>query len=239
MRARSLVLAGWLVVGGVGFAVHRSEAGRAAERRDAAAALAAAADALAAAGDEAAAIDKYAEALAALPPDRVADARRLRLAKANAMVFGGQLFDGADDLETLTDELAADPEADPAGLTAARTGLARARYYVAWRKRLEGAAEDDWEPDADAARQGFKLLAERAAAGGDGAAAAGYAADTESAVRLARMDLAELQAQGIPKPVKGKKPGGKPGKKGGKGKKTSNKVGPGAGGESPPDDRGH
>jgi hypothetical protein len=64
--------------------------------------------------------------------------------------------------------------------------------------RLEGYQREDWEPEIEAARQNFSLLAEQAEAGGDAAGARRHEEDLESAVRLARMDLAELQ--GLPLP---------------------------------------
>jgi hypothetical protein len=64
--------------------------------------------------------------------------------------------------------------------------------------RLEGLGRDEWEPEAEAARQTYKLLAEDAARRGDPAAAARHREDLEASVRLARMDLSELQ--GLPLP---------------------------------------
>ena len=64
--------------------------------------------------------------------------------------------------------------------------------------RLEGLHEDVWKPEIESARQHYTQLNEIAVAAGDTDAAAKSAQDLESAVRLARMDLEELQ--GLPLP---------------------------------------
>src|SRR6266545_4833947 len=52
-----------------------------------------------------------------------------------------------------------------------RLERANAQYYMTWLMRLEGYAREDWEPEIEAARQNFSLLAEQAEAKGDAAAA--------------------------------------------------------------------
>ena len=94
--------------------------------------------------------------------------------------------------------LAADPAADPKLLADARSAQANSQYYMTWLMRLEGLGRDAWEPEAEAARQAYKLLAEDAEKRGDTAAAAKHKEDLEAAVRIARMDLGELQ--GLPLP---------------------------------------
>jgi hypothetical protein len=64
--------------------------------------------------------------------------------------------------------------------------------------RLEGSPREDWEPEIEAARQNFSLLAEQSVEQGDSNAAKRHEEDLESSIRLARMDLPELQ--GVPLP---------------------------------------
>ena len=106
----------------------------------------------------------------------------------------------------------------------AREALANAQYYMTWLMRLEGLSNDEWEPEIESARQSYKLLAEQDDARGDQAAAQRHREDLESVIRLARLDLSELQGLDLPKqcsncksgqckkPGTGKKPGNKPGK---------------------------
>ena len=61
--------------------------------------------------------------------------------------------------------------------------------------RLEGRAKEDWEPEIEGARQHYALLAQNST---DEAERAKRHEDLESAIRLARMDLGELQ--GLPLP---------------------------------------
>ncbi len=140
----------------------------------------------------------YDEALRLLPPDRVGDSRRIRLARAKVQMQAHKLPVAHQDLKELVQELSADESADPALRNDAREALANAQYYVTWLMRLEGHVREDWEPEIEAARQNFSLLAEQAEARGDATAARKHEEDLESAIRLARMDLAELQ--GLPLP---------------------------------------
>ncbi len=140
----------------------------------------------------------YTEALELLPADRVAESRALRLERAKAQMFISQMPQARRDLQALVDELQEDPTADPAQLASARGALANAQYYMTWLMRLEGEPREDWEREIDASRQNYKLLAEDAARAGDSAQEKQAQEDLESAIRLARMDLDELQ--GLPLP---------------------------------------
>ena len=102
------------------------------------------------------------------------------------------------DLAGLVDELKDDARADPKLLAEARSALANAQYYMTWLMRLEGLPREAWEPEIEAARQTYRLLAEQAASAGDEKAASRNRDDLESAIRLARLDLGELQ--GLPLP---------------------------------------
>jgi len=150
-------------------------------------------------GDAAAAVawaeaeTAWGEALELLPEERVHERRQVRLERAKAQMFLSQLPSANRDLQGLVQELAADPEADAALLRDARRTLANSEYYMTWLLRLEGAGRDKWEPRIESARQNLKLVAGEA---GDESAA--VQEDLEAVVRLARMDLDELQ--GLPLP---------------------------------------
>jgi len=144
------------------------------------------------------AVELYEEALALLPADRQAEARRIRLERAKSQMQAEALPTAHQDLKDLVQELTSDPSANQELLAESRAALANAEYYVTWLMRLEGYVREDWEPEIEAARQNFKLLAEQAEAKGDFVAAKKHEEDLESAIRLARMDLAELQ--GLPLP---------------------------------------
>ena len=102
------------------------------------------------------------------------------------------------ELSSLVEELGNDPTADPKLLADARGALANAQYYRTWLMRLEGAPADEWEPEIEASRQNYKLLAEQAQQSGDVLLAKANEESLESSVRLARMDLNDLQ--GLPLP---------------------------------------
>jgi hypothetical protein len=105
---------------------------------------------------------------------------------------------------------------------------------------LEGEPPDVWEPEIEGARQNYRLLAEQA---GDSAAAMSYQEDLEAAVRLARMDLSELQGLNLPRQCQGCKSCNGNGRCKGKGPTKSKNQGPrdvrGASSGPPPDNSGH
>lgn len=161
------------------------------------------------------AIDAYEQALGALPKDRIAEARKIRLEIAKARMESGQLPLARTDLEQLAKELEADPSADHATRDEALATLASSRFYMTYLMKLEGLPEAEWEPEIEAARQERKLLVQRAKEAGDEKAAAKHADDLESAIKLARTDPAELYGKPIPTPCccksgKCKKPSAKP-----------------------------
>lgn len=163
------------------------------------------AEAARAAGDDDAARSEWARAIESLeaaqrllPVERVAEARRLRIELAQAKTHVGRLPEARSELEALVDELENDPGADPGSVADARGALASAQYYMTWLERLEGAPRSQWEASIESSRQHYRWLAERAADAHDEAALAEQLRNLESAVRLARMDLDELQ--GLPLP---------------------------------------
>jgi hypothetical protein len=194
---RILVLAAWVLLLPVAFAYHLGP-GQTRKALDATAAKLAEADRLAAEQDYPAAVDLYDEALKLLPVERKTDGRKIRLERAKAMMLARKLPEAHADLKYLVDELQDDPAADPRLLAEARSVMANSQYYMTWLMRLEGLGRDVWEPEIESARQTYKLLAEQAEQRGDTPAAKTHREDLESAVRLARLDLSDLE--GLPLP---------------------------------------
>ncbi|QDV37511.1 hypothetical protein [Tautonia plasticadhaerens] len=239
---RNLMLVCWLMLPVLAGAYHYGPGQDKLALDDAARTLAAA-DRLAADGRAAEAADGYAEALSQLPDGREAEAHRVRLERAKALLAAtpSQLPEAHLDLEALLEDLDADESADPELVDEARGALANTQYYLTWLMRLEGLGREEWEPEIEAARQSYTLLAERADDAGDDEAASKHREDVEAAIRLARMDLGELEGLPIPGQCKNCKSGqcrskgNKPGKKPGKAKAEDAR---GASSGPPPDGRG-
>jgi hypothetical protein len=209
---KRLLIATWLTMPVAAYAYHMGP-GQDHLRLDGAATLIASADAhaaealrltategeIAARGEWFDAEAEYAEALSLLPGERVGDVRRIKLERAKAQMNISKLPDANASLAGLVTELLEDPNADPALLADTQRTFATSQYYLTWLLRLEGAAREDWEPHIDSARQTYKLLASQAeATGAEGSEVIKAREDLESAIRLARMDLSELQ--GLPLP---------------------------------------
>ncbi len=189
------------------------------------------------------ALDAYNEALEMLPAERINEARRIRLERAKVQMFATELPEARNDLKALVKELEADKTADPELTGQAREALANAQYYVTWLLRLEGLGREDWEPEIESARQIYRLLAEQAEQQGDKGKVRKRQEDLESVIRLARMDLGELQGLALPSQCQGCKDcagrcnGTKPGRKPSKsGKKAEDARGASSG--PPPDGAG-
>lgn len=217
------------------FAVWHFGPGQKYVRGDEAAASLRTAQVASASGDWAAAVAAYDAALAQLPEDRVEEIRRVRLARAVAKLRGKTFAQGREELAALVDELEQEPTRDPETLNSARSALAYGRYHTAWLMRLEGRPKVEWEPEAEAARQWFRVSAEQAIARGDTTTAGRLREDLESSVRMARMDLADLQALNLPKELQdsgsgdGEEEGAGKGKGRGKGKGKGKGEGEGEG----------
>lgn len=140
----------------------------------------------------------YERALDMLPSDRTAESRRVRLERAKAQMFNKRLPTAHQELKTLVDELSQDESADPELVEETQAALANSRYYMTWLMRLEGQPKATWEPEIESARQAYRMLAERAESSGESSKASERREDLESTIRLARMDLSDLQ--GLPLP---------------------------------------
>lgn len=145
------------------------------------------------------AVAKYESALAQLPKGHDAVRQRVRLERAKAMMFCSELPAANSELLMLVDEMQQKKdESDPQVLDEARAALANSQYYRTWLMRLEGLPRSEWEPEIDAARQTYKMLASKTADAGDEQNTKLHQEDLESVIKLARMDLSDLQ--GLPLP---------------------------------------
>ena len=236
---RTLVLLGWLMVP-VAFGAYHFGPGQERLRLDEAANALTEADRLAAAEQWQTALTKYDEAQALLPEGRVDDTRRIRLKRAKVQMFAHQLPEANAALDELVSQMQDDKTASPALRDEAREAQANVQYYMTWLMRLEGLSADEWEPEIESARQTYRLLAEQSESAGDKTGAKRRREDLESAIRLARLDVGELQGLAIPTQCQGcksgqcKKPGKKPGQKPSQEKKDARSAGAGP----PPDKSG-
>ncbi|MEC9093275.1 MAG: hypothetical protein VX438_11250, partial [Planctomycetota bacterium] len=146
------------------------------------------------------AVTQYEEALALLPAEMVTANRQLLLEKSKAQMMAKQLPQAHANLQGLLDDLLKEPtsQQDDQFIRQTRSSLANSQYYMTWLMRLEGEPEERWMPEIESARQHYKLLAEQTSQSGDTRQAKQYEEDLESSIRLARMDLTQLQ--GLPLP---------------------------------------
>ena len=207
---RRLVLFAWSALPIGGLAYHY---GPGQERLvlDDVAAIVASADASVRDENWGAAVESYDAALKLLPAGHAREQRRLRLEHAKAAMLDSKLPTAASDLDNLVEELQVElREQKPSTISVAdraqkeqllresREALANAQFYMTWLLRLEGKPREEWEPKIEAARQNFRQLAEDAAARGDNSQTKRSREDLESAVKLARMEIQDLQ--GLPLP---------------------------------------
>lgn len=164
--------------------------------------------------DWARAVEQFELALAALPPEDKELSLRLRLELAKAQMMDKRLPDAHAALKMLLDQLEPTNGSPPsdnreqlAGLSSAeyeslvrdtREALAQSQYYLTWLMRLEGLPREEWEPEIESARQLYRLLALQADDDNMAHKVVRYQQDLEATIRLARMDLGELQ--GLPLP---------------------------------------
>ncbi|MDP7049685.1 MAG: hypothetical protein QF721_09550 [Verrucomicrobiota bacterium] len=148
------------------------------------------------------AIDAYNDALAALPESETTKRQQLQLARASARVYVGELPEAMLSMQHLLDETV---KGDNRELESkVRSSLASAQYYTGWLMRLELAEKKEWKEPLEKARQNFRLLAERTAKT-DAKASEDHQKNLEAVIRLARMDLSEVQALPLPKKCQGNK----------------------------------
>lgn len=194
---RTPILLAWLALPVAGVAYHYGP-GQDRLLLDDVAAHVAAAEHAARAEDWSAAIARYDDALKQLPAGHTDVSRRLRLERSKAQMNDAALPTANQDLGALVDELAADPKADPELARDARKALASSQFYMTWLLRLEGKGRAEWEPQIEAARQNYRLLAEQSEDQGQDAQLAQDREDLEATIRLARLEIEDLQ--GLPLP---------------------------------------
>ena len=148
------------------------------------------------------AIDAYNDALAALPETETAKRQQLQLARANARIYVGELPEAMLSMEHLLDETAKGSDSELESKV--RSSLANAQYHIGWLMRLELAEKKEWMEPLEKARQNFRLLAEQTDKT-DAKASEDHQKNLEAVVRLARMDLSEVQALPLPKKCQGNK----------------------------------
>lgn len=198
---RPFLIAGWLLLPVGAWAYHEGP-GQDRIKLDAVDAELADARKAATAGDWSLAAKHYDAALAALPQletDEVERAAmRIRVSSAKAKLEGSKLIEAEKELTALVDELTEMDASYADLLEEAKEGHANTKFYITWLMRLEGYQRSDWEPEIESARQAYGRLAEQARSRGDEQRADEMLASLESAIKLARLDLDELQ--GLPLP---------------------------------------
>ncbi|MGC6464107.1 MAG: hypothetical protein ACON38_19940 [Akkermansiaceae bacterium] len=184
----------WLLLP-LGFAAWHYGPGQDHLERDDARVLIEKAEAALAEEDYEEAIKQWSDAIGKLPKEEVTLSRRLELEIAKAKMLSQKLPEAREELAELMIRLDEDPDADQALRDETRSALANSRYYMTYLMKLEGLPDAAWEPEIEAARQEYKLLAETAA---DSSLAKSSADDLEAAIRLARIDPTELYGLPIP-----------------------------------------
>ena len=144
------------------------------------------------------AIAKFDQVLAELPSEKSAESQKVLLEKAKCQMMASKLPEARQTLAGLLDDVRKNESADKEFVFDVQSALANSQYYMTWLMRLEGMPEEEWKPEIEAARQHYTQLTLDAKELGDVALLKRSSEDLESAVRLARMDLNELQ--GLPLP---------------------------------------
>jgi len=249
-RKKVLVLA-WLLAPVALLAFHYGP-GRMLAARDDIARHVTAAEAAAASNDWTRAVAEYNEAVGSVPKTEQALRARLVLAHADARIRSGELPEAISEMEDLLENLPEDKATEEVARQA-RSTLAEAQYYAGWLMRLECASTEEWTRETEGARQQFRLLAEQGLAGQTNPAGPTslYQTNLEAVVRLAQMDISELQAlplpgkvcncQNVSQKIRKQRASRMPGKgkgKGGEQEKEKDKDSRGAGTGQRPDETG-
>ena len=195
---RNILLVTWLVLPIGAWAYHEGPGQDRVALEETDAVLVAAHDA-AQAGRWKEAVRRYEEAVGKLPKQDTAVSKstvqRLTIELNKARMQASALPDARADMDSLVEQMEADRTTDPKLLAEARQVLARTQFFTTWLMRLEGLDREAWEPEIEAARQNWRLLAEQA---GSEAEAATHRKDLEASIRLARIEIEDLQ--GLPLP---------------------------------------
>lgn len=194
---RNLFLIVWLLIPVGAWAYHNGP-GQERLELDEVARLVGKAETCAKEGDHEAAALLYDKALNEIPEGRNQEARTIRLERAKSQMLSKQLPTARADLQSLLDDVTSDKSVAEGFKDEVRSTLANSQYYMTWLMRLEGRPREDWEPEIEASRQSFRLLAEKSKQSGNADGATKHQNDLESSIRLARMELKDLQ--GLPLP---------------------------------------
>ena len=112
------------------------------------------------------AVSRYEEAIGKLPKQDTAVSKatvqRLQIELNKARMQAKGLSEARADLDSLVEQMEGDATTDPKLLAEARQLLARSQFFTTWLMRLEGLDREAWEPEIEAARQNWRLLAEQA-----------------------------------------------------------------------------
>lgn len=138
------------------------------------------------------------KALEELPEELTDQERALRLELAQAKMNDSKLPEAHAELKSLLDEVLDAEDNDGKFETEVREALANSQFYMTWLMRLEGHDASKWEPEIESARQNYRMLAQSAEEAGNTVAAKKQQENLEASIRLARLDLADLQ--GLPLP---------------------------------------
>jgi len=149
------------------------------------------------------AVDQLEGVITDLPEDDNQTSVGLKLQRCKAQMMSGQLPDARVELEALLEEARADETIDPEMLAEVESTLAGSQYFMTWLMRLEGMPEEEWMPEIEASRQHYRQVAMAAESLPDDEVGDELALrsrqDLEAAIRLARMDLSELQGPPLPR----------------------------------------
>ena len=147
-------------------------------------------------GEFSEAVIEFDQALSLLPKENISTANRLRLEKAKAQMQCSQLPEAYKDLLSMLSAL--DENTEPQLAADTKSTLANAQYYITWLMRLEGHSREIWEPVIESSRQNYYAAAEFAKSEGNQQSADKLVENLEASIKLARIDLDELQ--GLPLP---------------------------------------
>jgi len=103
-----------------------------------------------------------------------------------------KLPEAREELASLVTEIQDDPTSPEDLKEEALSTLANARYYMTYLMKLEGKPDTEWEPEIEAARQEYKLLAQNSLNPSK------HLHDLEATIRLARATPQELYGLPIP-----------------------------------------
>ena len=142
------------------------------------------------------AVVDFDKAISSLPSGDISISKKLRLEKAKAQMQCSQLPEAYKNLESMLSEL--NENTEPKIRAEIKSTLANAQYYITWLMRLEGHPREVWEPVIESSRQNYYAAAEFTKSEGNQKTTDELLQNLEASIKLARMDLDELQ--GLPLP---------------------------------------